>query len=130
MLGKVVLLASGLIFSAYGLACFLSPELPAGYAGLEITNGDAFAEMGAMYGGLQFGFGVFCLLCGLRPDMQRSGLTLLVLAIGCLAFARFYSAWDADWLVAGYTWGALAYETLTAALAAIALGRGAVATDN
>ncbi len=123
MLGKILLIVSGLIFGAYGLACFLSPELPAGYAGLDITNGDAFAEMGAMYGGLQFGFGMFCLLCGLRPGMQRAGLTLLVLAIGCLAIARLYSAWDADWLVGGYTWGALAYESLTAVLAAIALKR-------
>ena len=67
--------------------------------------------------------GKVLLLCGLRPDMQRAGLTLLLLAIGGLAFARFYSAWDADWLVGGYTWGALAYETLTAALAAVALKR-------
>jgi uncharacterized protein DUF4345 len=123
MLGKIVLVASGLIFGSYGLACFLSPELPAGYAGLEITNGDAFAEMGAMYGGLQFGFGLFCLFCTLRQDMQRAGLTLLVFSIGCLALARFYSAWDADWLVGGYTWGALAYESLTAILAAVALKR-------
>ncbi len=123
MLGKILLLASGLIFGAYGLACFLSPELPAGYAGLAITNGDAFAEMGAMYGGLQFGFGLFCLLCGLRADMRQAGLTLLVLAIGCLALARLYSAWDADWLVGGYTWGALAYEGLTTVLAVIALKR-------
>jgi hypothetical protein len=123
MLGKILLIASGLIFGAYGIACFVSPELPAGYAGLEITSGDAFAEIGAMYGGLQFGFGVFCLLCGLRADMQRAGLTLLLLAIGCLAFARLYSAWDADWLVGGYTWGAFAYETLTAVLAGVALKR-------
>jgi hypothetical protein len=123
MLGKILLLVSGLIFAGYGIACFLSPELPAGYAGLVISNGDAFAEMGAMYGGLQFGFGLYCLLCGLRKDMQRAGLTLLVLAIGALVSARLYSAWDADWLVGSYTWGALAYEGLTTVLAVIALKR-------
>lgn len=123
MLGKILLIVSGLVFSAYGIACFISPELPAGYAGLEITSGDAFAEMGAMYGGLQFGFGLFCLLGGLIPNLQRAALLLLVLSIGCLAMARFYSAWDADWMVGGYTWGALAYETLTALLAAIAIRR-------
>ena len=123
MLGKIVLILSGVIFAGYGAACFLSPELAAGYAGLVISNGDAFAEMGAMYGGLQFGFGLFCLLCGMRPAMQRSGLTLLVLAIGCLGLARFYTAWDADWMVGVYTWGAMAFELLTATLAAVALKR-------
>ena len=121
MLGKIVLWASGLIFAVYGAACFLSPELPANYAGLSIGNGDAYAEMGAMYGGLQFGFGLFCILCALKPGFYRPGLTLLVLAIGSLAVARLYSSYDADWMVGGYTWGAMAFEFVTAILAAVAL---------
>lgn len=121
MLGKIVLWASGLIFAVYGAACFLSPELPANYAGLSIGNGDAYAEMGAMYGGLQFGFGLFCILCALKPGFYRPGLTLLVFAIGCLAVARLYSSYDADWMVGGYTWGAMAFEFATAILAAVAL---------
>lgn len=121
MLGKIILWASGLIFAAYGAACFLSPELPANYAGLSIGNGDAYAEMGAMYGGLQFGFGLFCLLAAIKPAFFRPGLTLLVMAIGCLAVARLYSAWDAEWLVGVYTWGAMAFEFTVAILAAIAL---------
>lgn len=121
MLGKIVLWAAGLIFVVYGAACFLSPELPANYAGLSIGNGDAYAEMGAMYGGLQFGFGLYCILCAVKPSFFRAGLTLLVMVIGCLAFARLYSAYSADWLVGGYTWGALAFEFSTAILAAVAL---------
>ena len=121
MLGKIVLWASGLIFAVYGAACFLSPELPANYAGLSIGNGDAYAEMGAMYGGLQFGFGLFCILCAVKPGFYRAGLTLLVFAIGCLAVARLYSSYDADWMVGGYTWGAMAFEFATAILAAVAL---------
>ena len=121
MLGKIVLWASGLIFASYGAACFLSPELPANYAGLSIGSGDAYAEMGAMYGGLQFGFGIFCILCALKPAFYRAGLTLLVIAIGCLALGRLVSAYDADWLVGAYTWGALGFEFLTAILAALAL---------
>ena len=121
MLGKIVLWAAGLIFVVYGAACFLSPELPANYAGLTIGNGDAYAEMGAMYGGLQFGFGLYCILCAVKPGFFRAGLTLLVMVIGCLAFARLYSAYSADWLVGGYTWGAMAFEFSTAILAAVAL---------
>ncbi len=121
MLGKIVLWAAGLIFASYGVFCFLSPELPANYAGLSIGSGDAYAEMGAMYGGLQFGFGVFCILCALRPTFFRAGLTMLVMVIGCLAFARLYSSYSADWLVGSYTWGAMGFEFVTATLAAIAL---------
>lgn len=123
MLGKIVLIVSGVIFSCYGLACFLDPELPARLAGLAIESGDGFAEMGAMYGGLQLGVGLFCLLCAAMPVYTRPGLALLLLGIGCLALARLLSAWDADWMVGGYTWGALVYEILTAGLAGLALKR-------
>lgn len=121
MLGKIVLWLAGLIFASYGIACFLNPELPAGYAGLNISNGDAFAEMGAMYGGLQFGLGAFCILATLRRDLYRPALTVLVLLIGCLGLARLITAWDADWMVGVYTWGALAFELTTASLAGLAL---------
>ena len=42
MLGKIILWVSAFMFVSYGLACFFSPDLPAGYAGLVISNGDAF----------------------------------------------------------------------------------------
>ena len=55
MLGKSVLCISALLFMAYGLVSVVSPEIPAGFAGLEMPTGDAYAEIGAMYGGLQTG---------------------------------------------------------------------------
>lgn len=122
-MGKILLWFAGVIFLGYGLACFLSPELPARLAGLTIGGGDAYAEMGAMYGGLQTGFGLFCLLCALRADLYRAGLILLVITIGLLGLARLYLAFDADWMVTRYTWGALAFELTVAVLAAIALRR-------
>ena len=121
MLGKVILWISAITFISYGLACLASPALPAGYAGLSMTNGDAFAEIGAMYGGLQTGFGLFLLLAALNPSYYKSGLVVLVLCIGSLALARLYSTVMAGDPVAGYTWGAMAYEFATAILAAVAL---------
>ncbi len=123
MLGKILLWVSGIIFIGYGVACFLMPELPANNAGLSIGSGDAYAEMSAMYGGLQTGVGVFCILCALQPSLQRAGLLLLAIGIGLLAAARLYGAWDADWMVGFYTWGAFVYEAITATLAVIALRR-------
>jgi hypothetical protein len=123
MLGKFVLWLSAIMFIGYGLACLLSPALPAGYAGLIISNGDALAEMGAMYGGLQTGFGAFCLLGALRTEYYRSALVLLLLCIGGLALARCFWAFGGDEVIGSYTYGALVYEYSTAILAALALRR-------
>jgi hypothetical protein len=117
------LLIVGAIFAAYGIACALDPALPARLAGLTISNGDGFAEMGAMYGGLQVGVGLFCILAALQPALQRGALLLLLLSIGLLAVMRGTSTLRTDELVTAYTWGALAFETLVTACAAALLLR-------
>lgn len=121
MLGKIVLWVSAVMFIAYGIACLISPGIPATYAGLAMNTGDAFAEIGAMYGGLQTGFGVFILLGALRTEFYRPALASLVLMVGFLALARLYSTLTGDAAVGTYTYGAMAYEFTTAILAAIAL---------
>lgn len=121
MPGKIVLWISAIIFISYGLACLLSPGIPAGYAGLSMTNGDAYAEIGAMYGGLQTGFGLFCLLAALKADLYRPGLALLVMVVGSLALGRLYSVITGIDPVGAYTFGAMAFEFATAILAALAL---------
>jgi hypothetical protein len=121
MLGKIILWISAISFIGYGLACFYSPELPAGNAGLTMGNADAVAEIRAMYGGLQTGFGLFCLLAALKSDYYRAGLLLLVLCITPLALGRLYSTVSGDEGHGGYTWAATAFEFAIAALAAIAL---------
>jgi Domain of unknown function (DUF4345) len=121
VLGKVILWISAIVFIPYGLLCLLNPELPAGYAGLTMGSGDAFVEIGAMYGGLQTGFGLFCLLGALREDFFRPALTALLLIVGGLALARLYSTLTSAVPVSGYTWAAMAYEFTTAALAGLAL---------
>jgi hypothetical protein len=121
VLGKVILWVSAIIFISYGLMCLFTPTLPADYAGLAITTGDAFAEMGAMYGGLQTGFGIFCLLGALRVDLRSPALMSLVLLVGGLAIARLYSTLTNHEPVGVYTYGAMTFEFATAILAGIAL---------
>lgn len=120
-MGKSILWVSALVFIAYGLVSLFAPAIPARFAGLVISNGDAFAEIGAMYGGLQTGVGLFCLLAVLRSEFYRGGLALLAIGIGSLAIARSISALIAVDDLTIYTWGALAYEYATAIIAAIAL---------
>lgn len=120
MLGKIILWLSAIIFIAYGLACLFSPGLPAGYAGLGILTGDGYAEIGAMYGGLQTGFGIVCLIGAQRDNFRTPILLVVAIVIGSLALGRLYSMLNVTDAVGVYTQGALAFESVTALLAFIA----------
>ena len=39
-MGKILLYVAGLIFTGYGLACLVNPEIATAAAGLATTNGD------------------------------------------------------------------------------------------
>ena len=123
LLSRMILGVSALILMTYGLLCLVSPELPAEYSGLKISNGDAFAEIGAMYGGLQTGLGLFFLLGAAKREFCRAALVVLILAIGSLALGRLLSLLITDQAVTAYTYGALGYELVTTCLAIIALRR-------
>ncbi|MDO8909351.1 MAG: DUF4345 family protein [Pseudohongiella sp.] len=120
MTGKIILWVSALVFIAYGLVSLIAPAVPAGFAGLIISNGNAYAEISSMYGGLQTGIGLFCLLAAIRPEYYRGGLALLTIGIGALTIARFIGFVVTPDSVTAYTYGALVYEFLTATLGAIA----------
>lgn len=120
-MGKFVLYLAGATFTAYGLACLLSPDIAAGAASLSMQNADAVAEIGAMYGGFQTGFGLFCLLAAWQPAYRRAGLWALLLGIGMLAVGRSYHAIVTAGELSAYTYGAIAFESLITLLAALGL---------
>lgn len=125
MLGKIILWVSTLAFVSYGVMCLVDPALPAEMAGLAILSADGRAELGAMYGGLQTAYGIFCLLGVIRADLYRPVLTSLVLMMGGLAIARLCTAAMADGALGGYTYGAIAFESAIAVLSFIALRKSA-----
>ena len=122
-MARFVLYLAGATFTAYGLACLLSPGIAASAAGLSRQNADAIAEVGAMYGGFQTGFGVFCLFAAWQPEYRRAGLWALLLGIGLLAVGRSYHAITASGDLSAYTYGAIAFESLITLLAALGLRR-------
>ncbi|MAY54617.1 MAG: hypothetical protein CMQ46_08880 [Gammaproteobacteria bacterium] len=121
MPGKFILALSSLVFIAYGTVSLINPEVPAGFAGLVLTNGNAYAEIGSMYGGLQTGIGLYCLLALFSSEYYRGGLAVLVIGIGMLAIARLISALTTSDPLTMYTWGALMYEAVTVVIATVAL---------
>jgi hypothetical protein len=125
MPGKFILWLSAVVFIGYGLTGLVNPALPAGFAGLIMGSGDAFAEVISMYGGLQTGLGVFCLLAAMRADDYRAGLAMLALGIGAVGIARLAGGLLAPDPVTVYTWGASAYEITTAVIAAWAWRKAA-----
>lgn len=134
---QLLLIVSGAIFLGYGVLCWYNPELPAEYAGLFIGTHNGYAEMAAMYGGLQTGLGALLLASAFSRGYLRSGLWLLLVGVGCIAAARgsiALSDLDSSFRLTAtslgmnmssgftvYTWGALAFEFLVALLAGIAL---------
>ena len=123
LLGKLILCISALVLILYGIVSLVDPAIPAGLAGLVISNGDGYAEIASMYGGLQIGLGLFCLMAVRRPEYYRAGLALLIILIGAVALARLLGVLITEATITSYTWGALIYECTTATIAALALSK-------
>ncbi len=137
MYPKILLVLAGAVFLAYGVVCWVNPELPAEYAGLFIATHNGYAEIAAMYGGLQSSFGALLIVSALLKGYLRPGLWLILICIGTLAAARAsvaLSGLDSSFQVANsslgidvsssftsYTWGALAFEVFLAVWAGLAL---------
>lgn len=121
-LARFVLLVTAVSFFGYGLACFFFPRGVAGHFtayGLAAPAG--LIEIRAMYGGLQAGFGLFCLLAGLRPGWTTQGLAAIALVMGGLVLTRCIGMGMEG--PAGANPGAAIYEGTTTALALLALAR-------
>ena len=135
MLAKLILWVTGLVFVAYGGVCLYDPNVPVSYIGYTMTGTDAYIDTAAMYGGLQLGFGFWCLFSAVNNFYTRSALLSIGLAIGGLGLSRLLVLLlmgtsvstqnqnfdDATW----YTFGAIIYELSTAIIAMAAFKRSA-----
>jgi len=110
------LAASGLLWSIYGLYCFVDPGQLAAAAGVAASSATGTVELRAMDGGLQLAIGVLAGAAFFRPALQRPALLCLAFLCAGLFMARLGGALIAlDF--SSYTVMGLLFELLSAAFA-------------
>lgn len=120
LVGKIILAVSSLAFVGFGLVSLVSPEVPADLIGFTLDSGDTYAEVSAVYGGLQTALGLFLLIALIKASYYRAGLLVLFLCMGCLALARLAGLTMTADSATSYSAMALGFETIVALIAAFA----------
>lgn len=87
-LWRVILALIGLTFAGFGFAFIFNPDEMAALADLTLTVPSARTDIRAMYGGLEFGVGIFLLMCAFRQRFVRVGLFAAACALVSMATAR------------------------------------------
>ena len=88
---SVYLLINAILYLALGIWCTVSPEWTSEGVGLKIASTKGMAEYVAVYGGLEFGVGVFYLISYLKKNLYSAALLFSVCYYLGLAFFRSYS---------------------------------------
>lgn len=87
-LWRVILALMGLGFAGFGFAFIFNPDEMAALARITITEPAARTDIRAMYGGLEFGVGIFLLLCAMKQAFVRVGLFAAACSLIAMATAR------------------------------------------
>jgi predicted anti-sigma-YlaC factor YlaD len=115
LFARIVLTATGLMFFIHGLVCFIHPATIGIESGLAMPTPGSVIEVRAEYGGLPMALGLFFLAAALQKVQVRTGLLVMVTALGGYASARVLAA-----LISGevdtYNLAAIAYELVSAVL--------------
>jgi hypothetical protein len=119
-LWRFLLALLGLGFVGFGFAFIFSPDQMAAVVSLSFAAPSARTDVRALYGGMEFGVGVFLLLCAMRREFVRVGLFAGACVLIATATARSVGLMldglsglqlivaVTEWLSGGLaTWGAL-----------------------
>ena len=87
MIDRLLILVSAAIFAGFGGWIFVAPEALE-MIGINLTSGEARADVRATYGGLQWGIAAFLLVVQSRPDWYRAGLLMALCGAAGLAGGR------------------------------------------
>ena len=113
---RLFLIATGVLWLAYGIYLVIAPQDLAGIAGVTATSATGVVELRAMYGGLQAAVGLLALWAGVAASWHVRGLTALLFIYAGLAVTRLVSAALAHEF-SSYVIGALAFEVPSALIA-------------
>jgi hypothetical protein len=119
-LWRLFLVLVALAYMGFGFVFLFNPDAWGAIVSIAFTAPAGRTDFRAMYGGLEFGVGVFLLLCALRREFVRLGLFASACALVGMATARstglLLDGFDfvqllmatIEWVGGGLsTWGAL-----------------------
>lgn len=87
-LWRLILAFIALTFAGFGFAFMWNPNEMAVMVSIVLPDAGARTDFRAMYGGLEFGFGVFLFLCAFRREFVRVGLFAAACALVAMAASR------------------------------------------
>lgn len=88
---KFYLLVQGILFSILGVWCAVKPEGTSEKVGFSLKGAQGFAEFIAVYGGLEFGLGLFFLWSFSSGDSLKAGVCLASCIYLSIALFRTFS---------------------------------------
>lgn len=71
---SLYLLLNSALYLTFGIWCTIAPNWTAEAVGFGLLGAQGFAEYVAVYGGLEFGVGVFFLLAAIRTELRQAGI--------------------------------------------------------
>ncbi|MCU1297042.1 MAG: hypothetical protein JWO91_1320 [Acidobacteriaceae bacterium] len=89
-LDRIALAITAAAFAGFGAASFIRPQILT-KVGLRAASSTGTAEIRAMYGGMELGFGLFFAIAAMRLNPSREALLAQVCGIGGLAVGRLAS---------------------------------------
>ena len=87
-LWRLILAVIALSYAGFGFAFLFKPDEWAAMVSVAFTSPAGRTDFRAVYGGLEFGVGVFFFLCALRREFVRLGLFASACALVAMATAR------------------------------------------
>ena len=87
-LWRLILAVIALSYAGFGFAFLFKPDEWSAMVSVAFTTSSGRTDFRAVYGGLEFGVGVFLFLCALRREFVRLGLFASACALIAMATAR------------------------------------------
>lgn len=89
-LSRIVLIAGAVIYFAFGIMFFISPDMITVMDGIILPDRAAANHIRAVYGGMEIGLALLLINFCIVKDGLKSGLIVLAFSIGFTSISRLY----------------------------------------